>query len=334
MNAENPQYDVIVIGGGPAGLAATLVLGRARRSVLLTDAGRPRNRHAGAVHGYLTRDGTPPEDLLAAGRAEVDSYGVERTEEAVTAVAHSAGGFRVTLADGRTATGRRVVAATGLTDHLPDVAGLAERWGRDVLHCPYCHGYEVRDQRLAIIAGDSAGAIHQALLLRQWSEDLTLLLHGVDAAELDPHERRLLDARGVRLLPGRVVDTLVEDDRLSGLRLADGSVVSCTAVFAPLQFSLNDAPLAGLGLRCHVDDMGTCLLTDAEGRTSLPGLWAVGNLADLSAQVLDAAATGARAAIGINGELALEDAENALAAGAADPAGALHAGTGRGSPDR
>ncbi|MDD9206935.1 NAD(P)/FAD-dependent oxidoreductase [Georgenia sp. 10Sc9-8] len=327
MNPEKPQYDVVVIGGGPAGLAAALVLGRARRSVLLTDAGRPRNRHSAAVHGYLTRDGTPPEELLAAGRAEVDSYGVERAEDAVTAVAHDVDGFRVTLAGGRTATARRVVAATGLTDHLPDVAGLAERWGRDVLHCPYCHGHEVRDQQLTIIAGDSAGAIHQALLLRQWSEDLTLLLHDVDAAELDPHERRLLDARGVAMLPGRVTAVLTEGDRLTGLRLADGTTVRCAAVFAPLQFSVNDGPLAGLGPEHHVDDMGTSLATDAEGRTSVPGLWAVGNVADLSAQVLDAAASGARAAIGINGELSLEDAENALAVGAAPSDG------GR-SPDR
>lgn len=174
MNAttHDDRRDVVVIGGGPAGLSAALVLGRARRSVLVADGGQPRNACSPAMHGFLTRDGSTPEAFLEAARREVRGYGIELMAEEVTAVVPDDGGgpaeqepaFRVTLAGGRTVRARRVVAASGITDELPDIDGLAERWGRDVLHCPYCHGYEARDRPLAVIAGDAEGAVHQALL--------------------------------------------------------------------------------------------------------------------------------------------------------------------------
>ncbi|WP_324653317.1 NAD(P)/FAD-dependent oxidoreductase [Georgenia sp. H159] len=304
--------DVVVIGGGPAGLSAALVLGRARRSVTVVDAGDPRNACSPSLHGFLTRDGASPADFLAAARREVRGYGVELvTDEVVTVVDDDGAGFRVTLAGGSTLRARRVIAATGIADELPDIDGVAERWGRDALHCPYCHGYEVRDRPLAVVARLAEGAVHQALLLRQWSDDVTLLLHDVRSADLGVEGRALLDARGVTVVDGRVRELVVTDDRVTCTRLSDGAEVPCAAVFLSPRFRLRAGPLAALAPDVVENDMGVHLATDDEGRTSVHGLWAVGNLADLSAQVLGAAELGSRAAIGINGELALEDAHAA-----------------------
>lgn len=315
--------DVVVIGGGPAGLSAALVLGRSRRSVTVVDGGEPRNACSPRLHGFLTRDGTAPEVFLAAARGEVRGYGVELVEDEVVAVVadehDGEAGFRVTLTGGGALRARRVVAATGIADELPDIDGVTERWGRDVLHCPYCHGYEVRDRPLAVVARDTGGAVHQPLLLRQWSEDVTVVLDEA-WADLGEDDRSLLDARGVRVVGGSVRALVVDEDRLSGVRLADGREVPCAAVFVSPRFRLRTTALAALAPDVVENDMGEHLATDAEGRTSVPGLWAVGNLADLSAQVLGAAELGSRAAIGINGELALEDAR-AAARAAVGPAG-------------
>ncbi|MFH5824787.1 NAD(P)/FAD-dependent oxidoreductase [Georgenia sp. AZ-5] len=315
MTQEAPahrMYDVAVVGGGPAGLSAALVLGRARRRVLLVDGAEPRNRCSPSLHGYLTRDGATPADFLATARQEVDGYGVERRTGTVTGLRAGDDGFWVDLGDAQVRA-RRVVVATGLTDELPDIAGVAGRWGRDVLHCPYCHGYEQRDRPLGVVGGDRDGAVHQALLLRQWSPDVILFLHEVPEDELTARDRALLAARGVRVVPGRVTAVVTEEDRLAGLRLADGSYHPRAAVFVPLRLRVNDAPLAGLDVATTRSDMGVCLATDPEGRTSVPGLWAAGNVAGLALQVIGAAESGARAAIGINGGLVLEDAEAALA---------------------
>ncbi len=314
MSESADVRDVVVIGGGPAGLSAALVLGRARRAVTVVDAGEPRNACSRALHGFLTRDGASPEDFLAAARREVAGYGVELVPDEVLAVVHRHDAppeFQLRLAGGRTLRARRVVAASGVVDELPDVAGVAERWGRDVLHCPYCHGYEVRDTRLAVLAGGAEGAVHQALLLRQWSADVALVLHEVRPSELSDTDRAQLAARGVTVVEGRAAALTVTEDRMTAVRLEDGREVDCAAVFVSPRFRLNIAALAALEPRTVDSDMGTYVDTDDEGRTSVAGLWAAGNLADLSAQVLGAAELGSRAAIGINGELALEDARAA-----------------------
>ncbi len=305
------RRDVVVVGGGPAGLSAALVLGRARRSVTVVDTGRPRNACSPALHGFLTRDGASPAEFLAAARRDVEGYGVEVVEDEVVAVEGAVDDFRLTLAGGRVLTTRRIVAATGLTDELPDVPGLAERWGRDVLHCPYCHGYEVRDRTLAVLAGDPEGALHQALLLRQWSPDVVVLLHDLDEASLGTEALELLDAAGVPVVAGRVGSVVIGADEVTAVRLGTGTEVRCDAVFVSPRFRVNLGPLGALGPRAVGGDMGTCLETDDEGRTTVPGLWAAGNLVDLSAQVLGAAELGSRAAIGINGELVLADARAA-----------------------
>src|SRR6266498_4499501 len=168
------DYDVAVIGGGAAGLSAALVLSRARRSVSVVDAGEPRNSPAAHMQGFLSRDGMPPRDLLAAGRDEIRRYGGQLIAGTVAGVVPGAGPrFRVTLADGPQLDARRVLVATGLRDELPDIPGVRERWGRDVLHCPYCHGYEVRDQPVGVIGGVADGDQH-AQLVRQWCSDVVL----------------------------------------------------------------------------------------------------------------------------------------------------------------
>lgn len=301
------RYDVLVVGGGAAGLSAALTLGRARRRVLVVDGGQPRNAPAAGVHNFLTRDGTPPGELLAAGRAEVRGYGGEIVEGTVTALAP---GFTATLADGSTVGARAVVVTTGLVDELPAIDGLRERWGRDVLHCPYCHGHEVADQPLGVL-----GSVHKALLVRQWSSDLTLFLDGAP----DPTEQEWaqLAARGISVVDGKVTGVVVSGDRLVGVRLADGTVVARTALFVSPFFRAT--PLGGLGVETAEMEfdgvpVASHVVTGPTGRTSVPGVWAAGNVTDPMAQVVTAAADGMRAAADVNVHLIGEDTERAVAA--------------------
>jgi thioredoxin reductase len=315
------EVDVLVVGGGAAGLSAALVLGRSRRRVVVVDAGEPRNACSPHMHGFLTRDGARPGEFLEIGREEVRRYGVEVHEDEVTAVerltATTPDGdepepFLVGTAGGRSWRARRVILASGLADELPQVPGVAERWGRDVLHCPYCHGYEVRDQPVGILARTAAGAVHQALLVRQLTDDVVVFLHSIDPAELDPHEAEILRARGIEVVPGLVDHLRVDEDGVSAVELLDGRVVPRTAVFVAPRFLVNAAVVAPLGIETVASDLGTSIDVDDEGRTSVPGLWAVGNVARMYAQVLGSADAGARAGIGINGELCLEDAARAV----------------------
>ena len=213
------SYDVIVVGGGAAGLSGALALGRARRSVLVVDAGDPRNAPASHVHNYLGREGTPPAELLAIGRQEVAAYGVEVRRARAATADRTGSGFALTLDDGSVVTARRLLVTTGLTDVLPDIAGLAERFGNDVLHCPYCHGCEVSDRAVGIIAS-SPFAVHGALLWGQWTGDVTLFLNGRPALSAEDAEK--LAARGVIVVTDPVTEVVVEDDRLTGVRLANG----------------------------------------------------------------------------------------------------------------
>jgi thioredoxin reductase len=309
------KYDVVVVGGGAAGLSAALTLGRARRSVLVVDSGSPRNAPAGHVHNYLTRDGVAPGDLLAAGRAEVTGYGGEViTGTVVSASPADSVGFEVLLADGRTAFGRRLLVTTGLVDELPAVPGLAQRWGRDVLHCPYCHGWEVRDQALGIL-GSPLG-VHQALLFRQWSADVTLFLH--DQPALDRDEQEQLTARGITVVEGLVEALEVADDRVVGLRLRSGPVVPRQAVVVAPRFTARTDLLTSLGVKVSELEMaghvvGSQVTADAVGATSVPGVWVAGNVADLRAQVISSAAAGLNTAAAINADLIGEETRRAVA---------------------
>jgi thioredoxin reductase len=302
---ETRSYDVVVVGGGAAGLSAALVLGRARRHVAVVDAGAPRNAPAAHMQGFLSRDGMPPADLLSVGRAEAAGYGVELLEDRVVGID---GGFVVRLAGGRELEARRILVATGVRDELPGIPGVRERWGRDLLHCPYCHGWEVRDRPLGVL-GTQPAAVQHAQLVRQWSDDVAFFVHTYDLTAV---EQRKLEARGVQVVGGEVARLVVEDDRLTGVELADGRVIARTAVFIrPVNVPHADGLLAGLG--CDVDEAGF-VIVDAAGGTSVSGVWAAGNVADPRAQVITAAGAGSAAAIAINADLVQEDVERAAAA--------------------
>jgi thioredoxin reductase len=306
-------YDVVVVGGGAAGLSGALMLARARRSVVVIDAGAPRNAPAEGVHGLLARDGTPPAELLGRGRAEVRGYGGHVVTGEVEAVVRDGEGFVVTLAEGRSVPARRLLVTTGLVDELPDVPGLRARWGRDVLHCPYCHGWEVRDQAIGVLASGPQ-SLHQALLFRQWSADVVFFSHTVPRPSGEEAEQ--LAARGVGVVDGEVAALEIVEDRLVGVRLRDGTLVRREAlVVAPRMLARADF-LATLGLRRaeHPSGAGEHIPADATGRTEVPGVWVAGNVTDPVAQVGTAAAAGATAAAQINADLVAEDTRRAVAA--------------------
>ena len=307
---ETAKYEVIVVGGGAAGLSAALVLGRARRHTLVVDAGEPRNAPAAHMQGYLSRDGMPPAEFLAIGREEIARYGVELVRDRAVDVTKGEE-FEVTLAGGGTVRARRLIVATGLRDELPGVPGIAERFGRDVLHCPYCHGWEVRDRAFGVLA-TTALSVHQALMVSQWSKDVTFFLHTVPERELSDDDLRRLAAAGVKVVPGEVAELVVEDDRLTGLRLTDGTRHAREVVFtAPRALPQTDL-LERLGAELRETPFGAYPVLDETGRTTVPGVWCAGNAMGFAEQVVNAAAGGYRAAATINGELLMTDLDAAV----------------------
>jgi thioredoxin reductase len=308
------QYDVVVVGGGTAGLAGALTLARARRRVLVIDSGEPRNAPAGHVHNYLGREGTPPAELLAIGRGEVSGYGGEVVTGRVVSAERAGEGFGIRLADGPPVSARRLLVTTGLVDELPDIPGVRELWGSDVLHCPYCHGWEVRDRPIGILGGPFG--VHQALLWRQWSGDVVLFRH--TGPEPTDDEREQLAARGIAVVEETVAGLETRGGRLSGVRLAGGDVVPREAVVVSPRFTGNSAVLTSLGLEAVEQEMqgavvGTYVPADAMGATAVPGVWVAGNVANLQAQVIGSAAAGLMAAGAINADLIAEDTRVAVA---------------------
>jgi thioredoxin reductase len=300
---ETQMYDVAVVGGGAAGLSAALVLGRARRRVAVIDAGAPRNAPAAHMQGFLSRDGMAPADFLAAGRAEIARYGAQLIADQVVGIDS---GFTIRLASGTVMTARRILVATGVGDDLPDIPGVRQRWGRDLLHCPYCHGWEVRDQPVGVL-GTLPGSVLHAQLVRQWSDDVVFFVNTYD---LGSAERAQLDARGIRVVEGDVARLVIDDDRLTGVELTDGQVIARTAVFIrPGNRPHPDGLLPALG--CEHNEAGF-VTVDATGRTSVEGVWAAGNVVDPRAQVITSAGAGSAAAIAINADLVREDVELAL----------------------
>jgi thioredoxin reductase len=303
VKTHNEMYDVVIVGGGAAGLSAALVLGRARRRVAVIDGGAPRNAPAAHMQGFLSRDGMPPAELLAAGRAEVTGYGVEIISDQVQTIGP---GFSVRLAGGQVLTARRILVATGVGDELPDIPGVRERWGKDLLHCPYCHGWEVRDEPLGVLGTHPMSVLH-AQLVRQWSDDVTYFVHtnGLNSAE-----QAQLEARGIRIVHGEVARLVIDDDRLTGVELTDGQIIPRTAVFIrPGNLPHADGLLAGLG--CELDAAGF-VTVDATWQTSTPGVWAAGNVVDPRAQVITSAGAGSAAAIAINADLVQDDVARAM----------------------
>ncbi len=270
----NENYDVVVIGGGAAGLSAAVALARSRRSVLLADAGDPRNASAGHVHNFLTRDGTAPEDLYAAGRAEVQAYGGTLAHARVDGLARNGELLRVEIT-GRTVVARRVLVATGARDELPDIPGLAQRWGIDVLHCPYCHGWEVRERRIGVLSTGPV-AVRQALLFRQLSARVTFLQHTGSAPT--PQEQEQFAALGIPVVTGRVIEVTADADGLTGVRLDDSSHVELDALVVAPVCRARAELLVALGVQPSEVRLGDYLLgtqidADATGATTAAGVW-------------------------------------------------------------
>jgi thioredoxin reductase len=295
------DYDVVVVGGGAAGLSGAIALLRSRRRVLVVDAGRPRNAPAAGVHNLLTRDGLPPLELVALGREEVRRYGGEVREGRAVWAARLRDGFEVHLAGGERLTARRLLVTSGLVDELPEVDGLRERWGHQVLHCPYCHGWEVRDQRIGVLATGPA-AVHQALLFSQLSDDVVVLANTAPPA---PEDRARLAAAGVRVKEGEVVALEGPRHALESARLADGRSVPLDAVVVAPRMLARSAVLDALGLapEAHPSGLGEQYPSGPAGQTEAPGVWIAGNVADVGAQVMAAAAAGTSAGAAINLDL-------------------------------
>jgi thioredoxin reductase len=307
--------DAVVIGGGAAGLNGALILARSRRSVVVIDSGAPRNAPAQAVHGLLALDGTPPSEILRRGREQVRQYGgrvVFGKVASAEPAAPSADGdlrFTVTLADGRHITARRVLVATGVKDVLPEVPGLAEHWGHSVVHCPYCHGWEVRDEPIGVLATGPA-SIGPTLLFRQLTEDLTYFTHGTD---LDEDSRARFAARGIRVIDTPVSEVVSDEDGvLAGVRLTDGQVVARRVLGVVPQMQARTQGLEGLNLPVQDLPTGRTFASGTDGTTEVPGVWVAGNATDPAAQVGASAAAGALAGIDINKKLAIADTDAAL----------------------
>ena len=291
------MYDVVIVGGGPAGLSAALVLGRCRRQVLVCDAGKPRNATSRALHGYLTRDGVAPLEFLRLAREEVRQYGIEPRASTVTGITCVKDGFRLSLDDGETVSTRAVLLATGVHDQLPDVPGLEECYGVTVHHCPYCDGWEVRDRQIAVL-GQGAGAAALALSLKTWTREVSVCTNG--RPRISPRHRQQLDEQRIP-----VYEPIIERlDHVGGhvqrLLLTDGRAVPCDAVF----FSTGQHPQSDLPrqLGCELTSKGV-VKTDHLGQTRVPGLYVAGDASRDVQFVIVAAAEGAKAAVAINKSL-------------------------------
>lgn len=310
------KYDVVIIGGGAAGLSAALTLARARRSVLVLDAGAPRNAPATAAHGLIGLEGINPLQLLERARREANSYGAHIVETVVTSASKSGDGtFVVGLDDRSEVHAGQIVVATGVVDDLPDIPGLAQRWEHDVVHCPYCHGWEIRDQRIGVLATGPM-SVMKALLFRQWSPHLWFLTNGIQFSADDLVK---LADKGITVVDGHVTG-VVADEHLTAVRIDDVDTLELDALAVSPPTRARLAGLEGLGVETVEHAAGISVVADATGHTSIPGVWATGNVMNPSMQVSEAAAHGARVAMTLNTELIFGPAAISSMTGSVKPA--------------
>lgn len=293
------RWDTIIIGAGAAGLSGALMLGRARRRVLVIDSGHPRNRFALHMHGVLGQEGVSPLELRAKGREEASAYGIAFADDLVTGVKPTDDGLRVTIAKTEFES-KTLIVASGLSDELPSIPGLAERWGTTVFHCPYCHAWEVRDKHLGVLA-TSPLSIHQAELIRQWSDRVTFFTAGL--GELGEEANNRLRSRGLALEPSPVVEILGEGTVIDAVRTADGKKIALDAILTAGTPRTHEAFLAPLALQRHETPFGSFLAVDQAGRTSDERVWAAGNVVNPMANVPMSIGAGALAGASVNAAL-------------------------------
>lgn len=297
------HYDTVIVGGGPAGLTAALVLGRARRRVLLCDGETPRNARAAHVHGFVTRDGTPPAEFRRIAREQLAPYtSVKVRDESVVAIDGEHGAFTVRLADGDVVEARRVILAVGMVDELPAMLGFRELWGTSIVLCPYCHGWESRDGAFGCLV-PSAAWLDWPLMLRAWTRDVTVFTAG--AFEVPQESRDRLANSGIALETRPVRRIVGDDGQIRAIELEDGDAVRCDLLFARPQ-QRQTAIVESLGL--ELDDLGF-VRVDEQRRTSRPGIYAAGDLTTMMQGALFAAAAGSLAAAMLNHELVPELAQ-------------------------
>jgi thioredoxin reductase len=303
---DSNRWDCIVVGGGAAGLSAALVLGRARQRTLVVDAGHPSNAPAEGIGGLLGHDGTPPTDFYAAGRAELAHYPtVEVRSGEVVAGERGDAGFVLTLAGGREELARRVLLATGMDYRVPDVPGVAERFGRSVFHCPFCHGWEVRDRTLGVLDNGGSG-VRRALMLRFWSDDVTLYTNGPVA--LDAADLGRLGGAGVAVDERRVDGLRGPGDELTAIEFTDGDESPCHGLLVPVTLHQRSTLARQLGAEVAEPGMvaADALVVDGMYHTSVSGLSAAGDLCTQMPSVAAAIGDGSRAAAMIVHDLMAE----------------------------
>ncbi len=296
-------YDAIVVGGSFAGLSAAMQLARARRRVLVMDAGLPRNRFAEASHGFLGQDGKPPYDILREAVRQLSAYPtVGFVQGEATGASRVDGGFTVAMADGREERAARLVLATGVRDELPPIPGMRERWGRTVLHCPYCHGYEVAGRALGVLASPSLPlSVHQATLIPDWGPT-TFFTQGL--FELDEEQAAQLAGRGVQVERTPVVELLGDAPALEAVRLADGRVLPLQAVFTPPNVHMASPLAEELGCEIEQGPLGPYIRVDDRKQTTVAGVYAAGDAAAPIHNATLASAAGVLAGVGAHQSLA------------------------------
>jgi thioredoxin reductase len=308
VRVMSEPWECIIVGGGAAGLSAALVLGRARRRTLLVDAGQQSNRPAHGVGGLLGHDGRPPADLYTVGRGELAAYrSVEVRHGSVTSASTTHDGFAVAMADGTIESSRRIILASGMRYDVPELPGVAERWGASVFHCPFCHGWEVRDRPLCVLDSDPVTSVHRALLLTGWSADVTLLTNG--PADLSDEDRSRLAAARVAVDERRVASVHGPDDELSEVRFADGTGRPCGGLLVAAVLHQRDGLAAQLGVELAPP---TPVAADAVavgpmGGTSVPGVFVAGDVGAGMPSVANAVAGGSNAAASVVRSLLVED---------------------------
>ncbi|MCF8587952.1 NAD(P)/FAD-dependent oxidoreductase [Gordonia liuliyuniae] len=309
---ETPApYDVVIVGGGAAGLAAAVALGRSLRSVLVIDGGAQRNLPSDAAHNVLGREGIAPGDLVREGRAEAESYGVEFVDGTVSDARRDASGagFTVDVHDGSIVAARRVILATGLVDVLPDIEGVRQAWGQGVLHCPYCHGYEVRGRRIGVIATAAPLAVHQALLFARLADRVTVFANGVD---FDDEQRADLDVMEIGVVDGAVSRVHVDGREARAIEVG-GERHDVDAVVVATRMVARTELYERLGGQSQEHPMGRMIPADENGATQVAGVWTAGNAADLAAMVAVAAGAGVKVGAFVNADLVADDVREARA---------------------